>query len=144
MGRRVVIDANLALALIIRLPYSAAAQRMMDTWRAGQAELMAPTLWEYECVTGLRRAVSLNLLTRQEAAEMVDLLLALEVRHRDPSPALHQRALEWTEYIGQSKAYDAQYLALAESLEAEFWTADRRLANTLKERGHTWVHWVGE
>ncbi|HEX6305251.1 MAG TPA: hypothetical protein VFZ76_13740 [Anaerolineales bacterium] len=36
-------------------------------------------------------------------------------------------------------AYYAQYLALAERLEAEFWTADERLARKV-ERQLPWVH----
>jgi predicted nucleic acid-binding protein len=32
-------------------------------------------------------------------------------------------------------AYDAHYLALARSLDVEFWTADARLARQVGERG---------
>jgi hypothetical protein len=46
--------------------------------------------------------------------------------------------------LGQSKAYDAFYLALAERLKAEFWTADQRLANGARQLGANWAHWIGE
>ena len=50
--------------------------------------------------------------------------------------------MEWAERIGQSKVYDAQYLALAESLEAESWSVDRWLANAAERRGYARVHCV--
>jgi predicted nucleic acid-binding protein len=49
-------------------------------------------------------------------------------------------ALHWAERIGHSKAYDAQYLALAESLSAEFWTADVRLVHVLEKLDVSWIH----
>jgi predicted nucleic acid-binding protein len=57
---------------------------------------------------------------------------------------LHQQALFWSERINQSKAYDAQYLALASRENAPLWTADRRLANAAQNAGLDWVHWIGD
>ena len=54
------------------------------------------------------------------------------------------RALRWADRLGQSKAYDGQYAALAESLEAELWSADERLVHCLKAQGVSWAHWIGE
>jgi predicted nucleic acid-binding protein len=39
-------------------------------------------------------------------------------------------------------AYDAHYLALAQWLRCECWTADGRLWNTVKSE-FAWVRWVG-
>ncbi len=39
-------------------------------------------------------------------------------------------------------AYDAQYLALAEQTGAEFWTADKRLADRARRRNARWVKWI--
>lgn len=52
-------------------------------------------------------------------------------------------AFDWAEKLGQSKAYDSFYLALAETLRAPLWTADRRLANAARQIGISWVHAVG-
>jgi predicted nucleic acid-binding protein len=67
-------------------------------------------------------------------------LMALEFQRIAPTLTLHQSALLWAERLGQSKVYDAQYVALAESLSAEFWTADQRLVNSLRSLGVAWVH----
>ena len=71
---------------------------------------------------------------------MLEQLYALEFQTIAPSLELHRAALQWAERIGQSKAYDAQYLALAESLSAEFWTADARLVHALQRLEVNWIH----
>ena len=55
---------------------------------------------------------------------------------------LHRNSLEWANLIGQTVAYDSAYLALAEKLELEFWTADRTLAEGARASGAPWVKWL--
>jgi len=140
----VVIDANLALALFLRLPYTEQAYRLMDRLRERRSTLSAPVLWEYECLSGFHRAVQLGEIRPQQAAEFMNDLLALEIERVVPSVENHLAALRWAERLGQSKAYDAQYVALAERLSAELWSADERLVNNLKSQGVDWAHWIGE
>ena len=139
MARRYVIDANATLGLFLRLPYSQAIDYRMQAWQAEEASLVVPTLWEYECMTGLRRAVAVKLISPEEASRMVEALLALEFQRLAPTLELHRAALAWAERIGQAKVYDAHYLALAENLSAEFWTADKRLFHTLQGLRVDWV-----
>ncbi len=143
MAQRIIIDANATLALFLRLPYSEKVDRQMQAWQAQQARLAVPTLWEYECLTGLRRAVTLQLISEKDAGGMIEDLFALEFQRIAPTLELHRLAMQWAGRINQSKVYDAQYLALAESLSAEFWTADQRLANSLLGLGVNWVHSFG-
>ncbi len=140
MAQRIVIDANATLGLFLRLPYSEKVDLRMQAWQAQEARLVVPTLWEYECLTGLRRAVTLKLISPEDAEQMVEDLLALEFQRLAPTLELHIAALQWAGRISQSKVYHAQYLALAESLSAEFWTADRRLFHTLQGLGVNWVY----
>jgi len=74
----------------------------------------------------------------------LDELLGMELEVVATTPKLHRRALEWAERLAQSRAYDAQYLALAEQHSAELWTGDKRLVNGAAALGVDWVHWVGE
>jgi predicted nucleic acid-binding protein len=140
MARRYVIDANATLGLFLRLPYSERSERWMHERRAEEAILVVPMLWEYECLTGFRRAASLGLISPRQAEWMVEQLFALGFQRIAPTPELHRAALHWAERIDQFKAYDSQYLALAESLSAEFWTADVHLVHALEKLGVSWVH----
>jgi predicted nucleic acid-binding protein len=141
---KIVVDANIVVALIIPLPYSAQAAHRMMTWQRMEAELFAPTLLEYEMVTALRKAISAEMITADEASDAVESLLTLTIQTVVPTKHLHSSALRWSERLKQKAAYDAQYLALAEQLGAELWTADHRLANGAQQAGVTWVHWVDE
>ena len=47
--------------------------------------------------------------------------------------ALHQRALTLAKNLNLTASYDAHYLALAEKFNAEFYTSDRRLFNSVKD-----------
>lgn len=46
--------------------------------------------------------------------------------------------------IQQTVAYDAAFLALADSLEADFWTAEKRLFNTCQRLQLPWVYSLQE
>ena len=56
----------------------------------------------------------------------------------------HRRALGWAARLQATVAYDAQYLALAEQTGAEFWTADKRLADRAHQAKISWVKWIQE
>jgi predicted nucleic acid-binding protein len=140
----VVIDANLALALFLRLPYSEQAHRLMDRLLERRDVLWAPMLWEYECLSGFQRAVQLGAIRPQEAAEYMEDLLALQIERVVPDVATHRAALRWAARLGQGNALNAQYVALAERLQAELWSADQRLINALKDQSVHWAHWIGE
>ena len=142
MAKQNVIDANVTLGLFLRLPYSKNVDDWMRERQIEEASLVVPTLWEYECLTGFRRAVALGLISSADAEQLMGDLLGLEFKRVAPTLELHHAALYWAERLGQSKANDAHYLALAESLSAEFWTADQRLVRGLQGSEVNWVHAV--
>jgi len=139
-----VIDANLIAALVVPLPYSDQATQKIVAWRRAGVELLAPVLLEYEITAILRKAVVAQWLTTDLAVEAIGEILTLNIQCLAPTAHLHERALRWAERLGHSKAYDAQYLALAEQEGIELWTADRRLASGAQQAGAHWVHWIGE
>ncbi len=139
-----VIDANIVAALVLPLPYSDQATRRVATWKEAGVVLYAPLLLEYEVLTILRKAITNGWLTTAAAAIAMGTVSTLNIQCHLPSPELHEQALCWAERLGHSKAYDADYLALAEQLRVDFWTADRRLANGAKQAGAAWVYWIGE
>jgi predicted nucleic acid-binding protein len=139
-----VVDANIVAALALPVPYSPQAAARMTAWSEAQETLIAPTLFEYEIVSVIRRWVSSGGIEPALVSELLQELLDTRIITLAPTPDLHRQALAFAERIGQSKAYDGQYLALAARENAAFWTADRRLAAAAQQAGLTWVHWVGE
>jgi predicted nucleic acid-binding protein len=140
----VVIDANVALALAIPLPYSDQAKEHIAHWQQDGTQLVAPALWGYEIVSGLCKASKTGLLAQQHAASAIDNLWALGVEEIPASKEIHQQALVWADRLGQTVAYDAQYIVVAQQLNAPLWTADERLVRNARSIGIDWIHWVGE
>ncbi|MFN8474931.1 MAG: type II toxin-antitoxin system VapC family toxin [Anaerolineae bacterium] len=141
MTRR-VIDANIAIALALRYPYSAAASQRLMTWHDDGDELFVPSLWQYEVVSVLRKAVAAKMLSAADALEALDAIFVLQFTEVSPSLDTHRLALAWADRLNHAAAYDAQYLAAAEQLGAELWTADRRLVQRAQQLGVQWVRHV--
>jgi predicted nucleic acid-binding protein len=142
MTGHVVIDATTTLGLFLRLPCSARVENRMQVWHASQARIVVPTLWEYECVSAFRRAAGMGIIDSALTERMVRALADLRFEQVPPSPALDLAALAWAQRLGQSTVCDAHYVALAESLSAEFWTVNTALCHDLLELGVGWVRFL--
>ncbi len=141
---KVVPDSNLIVAQVIPLAYSEAATRKMQEWLDRDVDLVIPTLAAYEIVSTLRKAAVVMKLSDDQVSAALNFILVLRIREVPPTPVLHQQALVWAMRLNQTVAYDAAFLALAESEGAEFWTAERRLVDAATNLGLTWVHSVDE
>jgi len=139
----IVIDANLALSYIIPLPYSQLAITRFDQWAHAQARLVVPVLWRYEVLSGLRKAISMNILTLEQALTAFGTLQEMNLEEITPSKNEITAIFVWAGRLQQVDAYDAVYLALSEQIGAEFWTADRRLATAAHAAGADWVFYLG-
>ena len=73
---------------------------------------------------------------------MIARLLESRLELHQP-PGLHVRALQLASQIKQNAAYDAHYLALAESFGCELWTADERFYRAASPSIDS-VRWLGE
>jgi predicted nucleic acid-binding protein len=140
----IVVDSNIVAAMVLPAPCSPGAIRKMDEWNEKNELLIAPTLFEYELTSLIRRSVRTGNVEEAEAEILLQVLLNLGVVTIVPDQALHGAALHLAKRIHQSKAYDAHYLALASRENAAFWTADQRLAQAAQTTGLSWVHWIGE
>ena len=54
---------------------------------------------------------------------------------------LHQQAFEIAQQFNLPAAYDSHYLALAQRFQADFYTGDKRLFNTVRST-LPWIHLV--
>jgi predicted nucleic acid-binding protein len=134
-----VVDATVVLALVLPLPFSTQANDRVRSLKQAREELFAPALLEYEVCSALRRAVARRILDEDSAAAALDLIRTVHIQAITPTSSLHARALSWSACLGQSKAYDAQYLALAEQMNCGLLTADLRLARSAQALGAMWV-----
>jgi predicted nucleic acid-binding protein len=141
---RVVLDANLVIALLLPLPYSNQVWAHYSSWRQDEVELLAPTLLQYQAHAALVRSLAAGWMLPHEAKAALEEMQSLRIHYLAPSPELHVRAWHWSGRLGHTKTYDAQYVALAELERADLWTADRRLVNGARQAGAGWVHWIGE
>lgn len=140
----VVIDAKIGLAQLLPLPYSTAVNRQMQAWSRYKNRMVVPTLWWYEIAAGLRKAIVMGAITLPRANEALEQVASMGLEELVPSKKINQLALAWAEQIDQPNTYDAQYLAMAEYIGAEFWTADAKLAEAARQTGAAWVHLIGE
>jgi predicted nucleic acid-binding protein len=117
----IVVDASV-LANIIADDTDTGHRARTRLAHAGQA--YAPDLADVETVAVLRRRWLNNDLTDTRFRDAIDDLLALPIT-RLPVGPLMVRAFELRANV---TAYDACYIALAETLDCPLITADRRLA----------------
>jgi predicted nucleic acid-binding protein len=122
---------------VLNETYTSHAQAVLFQWAEESREICAPLLFQYEVVATLRRRVYIKDLTTEEARKRADLILALDIVYFHDRPLL-ERGFEIATELSRPRAYDSQYLALAERLDCEFWTADERLVNSVQAT-YPWV-----
>jgi len=120
-----VIDANIAVNTVLDITDN--LERFWQRVDKEQITPCAPRLWLSETTSAIRFWLSQKEITSEEAEEALRTIHGLRVEIINEDEELSLRALDLAGKLGQSKAYDAFYLALAEKLVAEFWTADERL-----------------
>ncbi|MGD8626581.1 MAG: type II toxin-antitoxin system VapC family toxin [Anaerolineae bacterium] len=133
------VDANLVIRLVAD-PSDQAIQRLWEQWAAERRQIAAPTLLYYEVANVLYRYQALGLMRASSVQLALKAALALPIQLHG-EPVLHRHALDLAERFSLPAAYDAHYLALAEQLGGEFWTADGKLARTV-QASLPWVHMV--
>ena len=142
MIRIIVIDASIAVALLIDEPKSRLARAFVRTCGVEGVLMIAPPLFPFEVANALHRRVRDGELTASEATDLFGSLRPFQIRI-ETADSLHERALTLAAELGQQAAYDAYYLALAEAFDCRFWTADRPFFTTA-QRLTDRVRWLGD
>ena len=137
----VVVDASVVLKWQLDdeeyVPQSTALRNDFYVLRAIKA--IAPHLLIYEVVNGILTAIGRKRLDSDKALEAMDNLMELGLELREVQP---ERVLELALKHNLS-AYDAAYLALAESKGCELWTGDRPFYQATKGKLPQ-VRWIGD
>jgi predicted nucleic acid-binding protein len=117
----IVVDASAVLEVILRTPE---AEEIEERLLGMGENLCAPHLLDLEVAQVLRRFASSGEISSERAIQALDDLASLPI-HRYPHSFLLERIWELRHNV---TAYDAAYVALAESLAAPLVTRDARLA----------------
>ncbi|HEU4759280.1 MAG TPA: type II toxin-antitoxin system VapC family toxin [Dehalococcoidia bacterium] len=139
--RRLVVDACVVLKwqLDDEEHVDSALTLRDDLLLRDLVELHAPVLLHYELTNGVWAAARRARLAARLAREALDNLLATGIALH-PSDAA--RLLDLALRFGIT-AYDAAYVALAQQLGSELWTADRPLFDAVRRR-LPWVRWIAD
>jgi predicted nucleic acid-binding protein len=140
----IVIDANIAVRAILPIEGKSNVLERLVSWHRSRSKIFAPELLIAETVSVSRRGIFDRWITEEEGQVAIDDLYRLGVEIIPSDVGICQAALAWASRLGQSKAYDGFYLAVAERQGAEFWTADEKLANRGKQLNLPWIRWIDE
>ena len=142
MNGIVVVDASLAFKWLVSEENSDLAHSISRSWADNGIQAAAPHLMPVEVANALHRRVVRGELTVEDAVRLLEYLLASGIELRD-EPNLHARALQVASQLDQGAVYDAHYLALADILGCEYWTADERFYRAAVPAARN-VRWIGE
>ena len=138
---RIVLDASVAIKWLN--PHESLADKaqiIRDDYEQGRISLLVPSFWEYEVVNGINKAVARGHLNEEEGYEAVALVLALHAE-KAVLPSAQESYQLARKY--QRSVYDSWYVHLAETRGCQFWTADQKLYNALKNLT-PWVKWLAD
>jgi predicted nucleic acid-binding protein len=124
-----VVDASFSVRMILPDPRRGTLRARMEQWRQEGREVYAPDLWLYEMTTAVCKAAFFGLITTKEAENSLPLMFDLAIQLVAADAEQARLAFAWTRRLNRAAAYDSFYLALAESLQCDLWTADQRLVN---------------
>jgi predicted nucleic acid-binding protein len=141
MTKLLVVDACLAFKLILPAPQQALLKDLVTGWKREGYTLCTPVLWIYEITSALCKAVHFGVLTPDQGHRALALAHKLGVQLIQPDDAQARLAFDWTMRLDRAAAYDSFYLALAETLGCELWTANKRLHNAVDQ---PWVRQAGD
>lgn len=139
----VCVDASVALLWLLPDTLSAMAHRLQQQCIERDLPLIAPPIFRPELTSTIRRWLFSHIVTEPFAREALRRSLRLPVYITDAGDALQLRAFDLAILLDRPRAYDTQYLALAEFNRCELWTADERFANAARHRFRR-VRWLGD
>jgi len=120
-----VVDANVYLKAVLSEDHSDKARELIDGYRAGRHELLAPIFFPFELANGLTRTERRRIISQGDAALLLAKLLA-------DSPLLIEPNLSRAVDIAsrtRTSIWDCSYLSIAEEHGCSFVTADRKIVN---------------
>jgi len=120
------------LKLVLDEEDSETVQTLWAAWLAREVAVIAPCHLVFEVTSVIRNHVYRREISAEAGQIAFEAFLAQEIELRHPGD-LEVRAWELARQFNRPTAYDACYLALAESAGCELWTADDRLVKAVRD-----------
>ncbi len=138
----VCLDASVLVKVLVQEPDSAAARRLLQALRDSAEAPVVPCLAAFEVTSALYGKLCASLVSLHDVRAGLEVLgdLPLEMMH---PPSIHEEAVALAQRLEKVSIYDAHYLALAQHLRCEFWTADEDLFHAVASQ-LPWVHSLSE
>ncbi len=137
----ICVDARVVVALVAPESQSERALTLWTTWMSRETQVVAPGLLRYELASALWRKAVRGLMQMEDARRALEVALSLDIKFLDP-PELPLKAFDLASRLNRPTTYDMCYLALTEIVGGEFWTADERLYNAVREAFPA-IRWLG-
>lgn len=139
----VVIDSNILIAFALAdEPLHTKANQVLENWQKTGEILSAPCLLKSELTAVVRKVVYQQRMTSEQGHKLLEQLLLYPISLYEDD-ALLKDAYTLAVQFNRPRAYDTQYIALAQRLGCAFWTADERLVNSVKSVNHK-IFWLGD
>ena len=142
MDDEAVIDASVAVKLVIDEEYTSVSRALFVAFEDRGVARIAPPLLPFEITNALHKRVASAEMTAQAAIQGFHSLASYKIEIHTID-ALHEQALELAYRMGMGASYDAHYLALALARDCDLWTADGsffRAARQLSDK----VRWLAD
>lgn len=139
---QVVVDANVVLRLILPSQQDEEAIALWRDWARQGVGVIGPPLLFVEVTNTIWHMVYAKRVSASDGEAIFANFCNMPVTMVSPEQ-LHIRVWDYASRYNRPDVRDAHYLALAEMEGCEFWTADRRLVNSLGG-SLPWVKLLGE
>ena len=127
----VVVDASLVVKWLVSEVDSDRAARLLLEWARSRVLIVAPVMILTEVSNALHKKIQSQIVNIRDVRRLLDQLSGLLLVDYI---SMHERAIKMASILGEQDAYDCHYLALAEHLDCEFWTADRAFYDAARQQ----------
>mgnify|MGYP000894095573 CR=1 FL=1 len=134
-----VVDSNIVVYSLLKKqpnPFFS----LLDSWIRDSVEIVVPSLLRFEVASVIWTNEKNGAIPSGGSETILKFLNQFPIRYSDAA-ADQIRAIEFARQFSLGKADDTHFLAVAERLDAHFWTADKRLFNAVSHH-LDWVHLV--
>jgi len=139
----VCIDASLFLAWLLAEKHDKAALNLLSNWSRDGLELVSAPLFHAEVTSVLRNKVYFRKLPIEQAENAFLLYQQFDISCKISDLEIQKKAWKLAKALDLPRAYDKQYLAVAELEGCELWTSDKRLYNSCYGKNKR-IRWIGE